>query len=72
MSEFLSTKQLAARLGVSIRTVERMRQEGKGPAFYRVSSGLRRGRVAYREAAVNAWLAGRECQSTISPLGASQ
>jgi len=64
----LSPKQLAERLGVSLRTLERMRHTGVGPAFNRVSGGMRRGRVMYRAGQVREWLDRRECQSTVSAL----
>ena len=64
----ISTQQLAERLGVSLRTLERMRHTGEGPAFHRVSGGMRRGRVMYRESQVRAWLDRRECRSTVSVL----
>lgn len=56
----LNSDQLAKRLGVSPRQVERMRQEGSGPPFIRV--GLRA--VAYAEADVLAWEASRRFTST--------
>jgi excisionase family DNA binding protein len=64
----ISTQQLAERLGVSLRTLERMRHTGEGPAFHRVSGGMRRGRVMYREGQVRAWLDRREYRSTVSVL----
>lgn len=42
-NEFLNQKQLSRRWGVSHRTLERWRREGKGPAFHKLE-----GRVAYR------------------------
>jgi predicted DNA-binding transcriptional regulator AlpA len=56
----LNSDQLAARLGVSTRQVERMRQDGSGPPFIRV--GLRA--VAYAEADVVAWESSRRFSST--------
>lgn len=56
----LNSDQLAARLGVSPRQVERMRQDGSGPPFIRV--GLRA--VAYAEADVLAWESSRRFTST--------
>ena len=64
----LSPRQLAERLGVSLRTLERMRHTGEGPVFNRVSGGMRRGRVMYQASQVRAWLDKRECQSTVSAL----
>jgi predicted site-specific integrase-resolvase len=62
----LSPRQLAERLGVSLRTLERMRHSGMGPAFNRVSGGMRRGRVMYRESQVRTWLDARQCFSTVA------
>lgn len=42
-NEFLNQKQLSRRWGVSHRTLERWRREGKGPAYHKLE-----GRVAYR------------------------
>ena len=64
----LSPRQLAEQLGVSLRTLERMRHTGHGPAFHRVTGGMRRGRVMYRASQVHAWLDKRQCQSTVSAL----
>ena len=64
----LSPRQLAERLGVSLRTLERMRHTGQGPAFHRVSGGMRRGRVMYRASQVRAWLDKRQCHSTVSAV----
>jgi predicted DNA-binding transcriptional regulator AlpA len=60
----LTTRQLADRLSTSTRTLERMRQTGDGPPFVRVSSGARRGRVAYRQSQIEDWLKSRELRST--------
>jgi len=67
---FLPPRQLAERLGISLRTLERMRNSGAGPVFHRVSGGLRRGRVMYAERSVNEWLAQREFHSTVAHLTA--
>jgi predicted DNA-binding transcriptional regulator AlpA len=65
LDQLISPAELGRRLGVSLRTVERMRSDGSGPPFYRVSGGLRRGRVAYSTEGVDAWLAKRCRQNTI-------
>jgi excisionase family DNA binding protein len=65
LDQLFSPAELARRLGVSARTVERMRADGSGPPFYRVSGGQRRGRVAYSTEGVDAWLAKRCRQNTI-------
>ena len=49
--DWLDTRQLAARLEVHPRTVERWRREGKGPAWHRIG-----GRIRYRWADVLTWL----------------
>lgn len=56
----LNSDQLAARLGISRRHVERMRQDGSGPPFIRV--GFRA--VSYAESDVAAWEASRRFTST--------
>jgi excisionase family DNA binding protein len=47
----LTQQQLADELQVSMRTLERWRQEGTGPAFVRVGRSLR-----YRRSDIDAWL----------------
>jgi excisionase family DNA binding protein len=47
----LTQQQLADELQVSVRTLERWRQEGSGPAFIQVGRSPR-----YRRADVDAWL----------------
>jgi excisionase family DNA binding protein len=47
----LTQQQLADELQVSLRTLERWRQEGTGPAFIRVGRSPR-----YRRADIDAWL----------------
>jgi excisionase family DNA binding protein len=49
--KLLTQQQLAAELQVSLRTLERWRQEGNGPAFIRVGRAPR-----YRRADIDAWL----------------
>jgi excisionase family DNA binding protein len=51
----LTTRQVAERLGVSIRTVETWRYRGEGPP----GVSLARKAVRYPEAALEAWLAER-------------
>lgn len=48
---FLNTAQAAAYLGVSERSLRRLRMEGEGPNFARVG-----GKVGYEPAALDAWL----------------
>jgi hypothetical protein len=68
LDQLFPPAELAKRLGVSLRTVERMRADGSGPSFVRVSGGLRRGRVGYRETDVATWLASRRRQNTAEPV----
>jgi excisionase family DNA binding protein len=49
--ELLTQQQLADELQVSMRTLERWRQEGTGPSFVRVGRSPR-----YRRSDINAWL----------------
>lgn len=48
----LTCKETAARLGLSERSLERLRTSGEGPPFVRLSAR----RLAYREADVLAWI----------------
>lgn len=63
----LFQSQLARRLGVTVRTLERWRTEGEGPPFLKVGRGVR-----YDEADLAAWLAERRRRSTsdLKPLAA--
>jgi excisionase family DNA binding protein len=49
--KLLTQQQLADELEVSLRTLERWRQEGTGPTFIRVGRSPR-----YRRADIDAWL----------------
>ena len=55
-TEFISPTELARRLGVAISTLDKMRAEGSGPTFYRISGGSKRGRIGYATADVEKWL----------------
>jgi hypothetical protein len=70
LNELLSPIELAKHLGVSLRTIDRMRADGSGPPFHRVSGGLRRGRVAYSPDGVAEWLAKRQYQNTAASASA--
>ena len=59
-TRLLDTRELAAGLHVSPRTVEDWRLTGDGPPFVRLSGRA----VRYRPAAVRQWLAAREMRST--------
>jgi hypothetical protein len=66
MTEVLITPtELSGRLHISLRSLARMRADGSGPPFIRVSAGNQRGRVAYPESGVQAWLAKRTFHSTV-------
>jgi predicted DNA-binding transcriptional regulator AlpA len=54
--EFLTERQVARWLGLGEATVYRLRHDGSGPAFVRLSPR----RVGYRRSAVEAWLKARE------------
>jgi predicted DNA-binding transcriptional regulator AlpA len=51
----LTPLELAQRLGVSLRSIERWRTTGEGPAFVRAGARA----VRYPLAAIEAWEAGR-------------
>lgn len=63
-SAHLTPKQLAERLGVSERTIDRFRVNGDGPRFLRV--GARR--IVYPLAEVQRWEAGRMATSRAEEL----
>jgi predicted DNA-binding transcriptional regulator AlpA len=53
--------QAGPRVGLAPSTLAKMRMDGRGPRFIRLSAT----RVAYRLSALNAWLAERERESTL-------
>ena len=55
MLYFLTTIEVAERLRISRRTLERMRVDGTGPRYIKVGPG-KRSRVLYRESDVIAWI----------------
>src|SRR5215213_6857170 len=61
-SELLTPDETARRLRLAKQTLARWRCEGRGPAFIRL--GGIGGRVAYRAADIDAWLASRRAYST--------
>lgn len=63
----LGEDEAAKRLGLSARTMQRMRAEGWGPPYVRV--GLRR--IVYSDAALNAYAAGRTHKSRAAELAAA-
>ena len=64
LSPLLTQREAALRLTLSTRSLERMRCTGGGPKFVRLS----RGRIAYREADLEEWIAKRVVSSTSEPL----
>jgi predicted DNA-binding transcriptional regulator AlpA len=54
-------KQVSTWLGISLPSLQRMRSDGRGPAFVQLSER----RIAYRKSAVEEWLVAR----TISRVG---
>jgi len=63
MTRYLTTKDVASLLHISVRTLERFRVEGTGPVFHKAGRG-RRARVLYKLTDVQAWLAEQAFQST--------
>ena len=60
MLRLLTQREAALALSLSVRSLERMRCQGGGPKFVRLS----RGRVAYTEADLAEWIAARTVSST--------
>ncbi|QXM25477.1 helix-turn-helix domain-containing protein [Elioraea tepida] len=59
MMKLLSSDEVAEILGVSLRTLERMRIDGQGPAYVRLSPR----RIAYAERDVIEWIERRRHRS---------
>ena len=59
----LNQVELAARLKISPRTLERWRWTGEGPAFLKIG-----GRVIYRLEDVEAYENARRCESTVQSV----
>lgn len=59
MDNYLSTAQLAVRIGLAPITIAIWRHQGRGPRFCKLGS-----RVLYAERDVQAWLDGSRRQST--------
>lgn len=55
VARFLSEKDVAARLGVTTRTLQRWRVSGEGPEWVRTGPRM----VRYSDAAISAWAEGR-------------
>ena len=64
MTKHLTRKELADRLGITVRTAERMWVRGEGPPGIRV--GLRR--IAYPVAGIEKWEAERTHSSRAAEL----
>ncbi|MYE59960.1 MAG: helix-turn-helix domain-containing protein [Alphaproteobacteria bacterium] len=64
--EYMTTRDVAAFLGLSPRTLDRYRVSGTGPGFHKFGN-----RVRYLRADVVAWAAERRCRST-SDAGAAK
>lgn len=58
-SEYLGTREAAAYLGLSPRTLDRYRVTGEGPAFHKFGA-----RILYARADLEAWAASRRMTST--------
>lgn len=62
----ITTKEAATHLGISHRTLEQLRWQGKGPPFYKIGS-----RVIYDLQDLDEWFAGTKRLSTADPGGRS-
>ncbi len=67
----LNEHEVAALLGVSVRTVQDWRQTGQGPPFLKLTD-KRRGVVRYDPADVRAYVSKRRVQSTLEGLDLEQ
>lgn len=63
MTPVLSEHRAAELLGLSVRTLQRFRVEGRGPRYLK----LGRKRVAYSEADIAAWIEHCRRESTSEP-----
>ena len=59
METLLTQRDVAAKLGLSERTLERLRSSGAEPKFVKANRSVR-----YREADLEAWLAAQTVSST--------
>ena len=64
---YMGTRELAAFLGLSPRTLDRYRVSGGGPKFHKFGN-----RVRYARADVEAWAAERRYSSTSDEGGSAQ
>jgi predicted DNA-binding transcriptional regulator AlpA len=65
----LTPEAASALLGLAVQTLARWRCEGNGPRFVRLGGAKNRGRVAYRLADLDAWVAERVVTSTSQRIG---
>jgi excisionase family DNA binding protein len=56
-ADVLTRREAAARLGVTVATMNRWAQQGRGPAYS--LTGDRKGRALYSAATIAAWLESR-------------
>jgi predicted DNA-binding transcriptional regulator AlpA len=64
VNDLLNGKKAAAFLGVSERTLERLRTAGEGPKYFKFGMTVR-----YDPADILAWIKGRKRTSTSDPSG---
>lgn len=57
-TKVISEQEAAERIGLSLRTLQRMRENGLGPAYVRMGEK----RIGYMEQDLNEWLIARRCQ----------
>jgi excisionase family DNA binding protein len=60
----LTTAQAAAYIGVTQKTLQNWRTQGKSPAYIRLGDGGPQGRCLYRLSDLDAWLAARTFRNT--------
>ncbi len=66
----LSSAEVAVLLAIQPQTLRKFRHTGRGPAYVRLGGPC--GRVAYRRADVEAWIASRTFTSTAAEAVAAQ
>lgn len=67
--ELLTTKEVATLTGFSASYFEKARIYGYGPKFLRIQSTGKTGKILYRRAAVEFWLAAQECDPEVRGNG---
>jgi predicted DNA-binding transcriptional regulator AlpA len=68
LDQLLNEKQLAAWLGISLPSLQRMRSDGTGPPFIQLSQR----RIAYKKSSVEGWLQRREITRVGQPIVTDQ